>query len=230
VRHERSAVGGRRGTPTRRPPRRSPLVAHPRSATGNAGPGACNPWGDPGDQAHNDEAIRPAATRAALGAASGLRPEPLTRPPDTERQRDVSAGSVAETHSDMYQGTLARRFLAALRAAPRLSRPTDRHQTRTRSQPEPVEQLQDARTARRDSACGKNRAQPSGPRSGGPGYRLIASFTQRATERGTSCSIVSSALSRTLVVRRSRAARLGGAGFDAQHVDVDQARLVSVEL
>jgi hypothetical protein len=59
---------------------------------------------------------------------------------------------------------------------------------------------------------------------------FIASFTQRATERGTSCSIVSSALSRTLVVRRSRAARLGGARFDAQHVDVDQARLVSVEL
>jgi hypothetical protein len=37
-------------------------------------------------------------------------------------------------------------------------------------------------------------------------------------------------LSRTLVVRRSRVARLGGARFDAQHVDVDQARLVSVEL
>ena len=37
-------------------------------------------------------------------------------------------------------------------------------------------------------------------------------------------------LSRTLVLRRSGAARLGGARFDAQHVDVDQARLVSVEL
>jgi hypothetical protein len=34
----------------------------------------------------------------------------------------------------------------------------------------------------------------------------------------------------TLVVRRSRVARLGGARFDAQYVDVDQARLVSVEL
>ena len=32
-RHPARAVGGRRRTPTRRPPRRSPLVAHPRSAT-----------------------------------------------------------------------------------------------------------------------------------------------------------------------------------------------------
>ena len=34
--HPARAVGGRRGYPTRRPPRSSPLVAHPRSATGNA--------------------------------------------------------------------------------------------------------------------------------------------------------------------------------------------------
>ena len=71
---------------------------------------------------------------------------------------------------------------------------------------------------------------PLGRDQAGRAYRLIASFTQRATERGTSHSIASSALSRTLVLRRSRAARLGGARFDAQHVDVDQARLVSVEL
>ena len=37
------AVGGRRRTPTRRPPRRSPLVAHPRPATANAEPGPRNP-------------------------------------------------------------------------------------------------------------------------------------------------------------------------------------------
>src|SRR5215211_2847067 len=95
-------------------------------------------------------------------------------------------------------------------------------------QSESVEQLQDTHSGPRDSACG-NRAQPSGPRSGRPGYRLIASFTQRATERGTSHS-TARRLSRILVVRRSRAARLGGARFDAQYVDVDQAMLVSVEL
>jgi hypothetical protein len=37
-------------------------------------------------------------------------------------------------------------------------------------------------------------------------------------------------LSRRLVLRRSRAARLGGARFDAQHVDTDHASPVSVEL
>ena len=42
-RHPPPAVGGRRRTPTRRPPRRSPLVAHPRSATANAEPGPRNP-------------------------------------------------------------------------------------------------------------------------------------------------------------------------------------------
>jgi hypothetical protein len=40
----------------------------------------------------------------------------------------------AETRADRYQGTLCSALvLAALRAAPRLSRPTDRHQTRNRS-------------------------------------------------------------------------------------------------
>ena len=42
-RHPPPAVGGRRRTPTRRPPRRSPLVAHPRPATGNAEPRTRNP-------------------------------------------------------------------------------------------------------------------------------------------------------------------------------------------
>jgi hypothetical protein len=40
----------------------------------------------------------------------------------------------AETRADRYQGTLCSALvLAALRAAPRLSRPTDRHQTKNRS-------------------------------------------------------------------------------------------------
>jgi hypothetical protein len=105
-RHPPPTVGGRRRTPTRRSPRRSPLVAHPRPATGNTEPRPRNPPRDPRDQAHH-EAIPPAATRAALGAATGIRPEPLNRPPDAEPRRDVSAGSVAETHSDMDQGSLA---------------------------------------------------------------------------------------------------------------------------
>ena len=68
--------GGRRRTPARRPPRRSPLVAHPRSATGNAEPGACNPRGSPSDPAHDHDLTRQAAT-AALGDASRVRSEPL---------------------------------------------------------------------------------------------------------------------------------------------------------
>ena len=42
-RHPPPAVGGRRETPTRRSPRRSPLVANPRPATGNAEPRPRNP-------------------------------------------------------------------------------------------------------------------------------------------------------------------------------------------
>ena len=42
-RHPPPAVGGRRRTATRRPPRRSPLVAHPRPATANAEPRTRNP-------------------------------------------------------------------------------------------------------------------------------------------------------------------------------------------
>ena len=75
--HPARAVGGRRRTPTRRPPRRSPLVAHPRSATGNAEPGACNPRGSPSDPAHDHDLTRQAATAAALGAPSRVRAEPL---------------------------------------------------------------------------------------------------------------------------------------------------------
>jgi AAA domain len=70
--HPARAVGGRRGTPTRRPPRRSPLVAHPRSATGNAEPGACNPRGSPSDPAHDHDLTRP--TAAALGAPPAFTP------------------------------------------------------------------------------------------------------------------------------------------------------------
>ena len=71
------AVGGRRRTPTRRPPRSSPLVAHPRSATASAEPGPRNPQRRPSDQTHNHDVTPPAATQAALGTASRGRPEPL---------------------------------------------------------------------------------------------------------------------------------------------------------
>ena len=37
-----------------------------------------------------------------LAPPPGVRPEPLNRLPGAERRRDVSAGSVAETHSAMY--------------------------------------------------------------------------------------------------------------------------------
>ena len=84
------AVGGRRRTPTRRPPRRSPLVAHPRPATANAEPGTRNPRRSPSDQAHGHDLTRPAATRAALGAASRVRPEPLKpRHPNHQDAGDV---------------------------------------------------------------------------------------------------------------------------------------------
>ena len=51
-------------------------MAHPRSATGNAEPGACNPRGSPSDPAHDHDLTRQAAT-AALGDASRVRSEPL---------------------------------------------------------------------------------------------------------------------------------------------------------
>ena len=79
-RHPPRAVGGRRGTPTRRPPRRSPLVAHPRPATGNAEPRTRNPRGTPSDQAHDHDLTREAATAAALVGPSRVRAEPLKRP------------------------------------------------------------------------------------------------------------------------------------------------------
>ena len=47
-------------------------------SAGSTNAGTCNPQRRPSNQAHHDEAIRPAATRAALGAASGVRAE-LTR-------------------------------------------------------------------------------------------------------------------------------------------------------
>ena len=86
------------------------------------------------------------------------------------------------------------------------------------------------RTAPDTTSGAEHPAQPSGPRSGGPGlppHRFLHPEGDRARHITFHRQ---SALSRTLVLRRSRAARLGGARFDAQHVDVDQARLVSVEL
>jgi len=55
----------------------SPVVAHPRPATADAEPGPHNAQRRPKDQVDDYDITRPAATRAALGAASRVRPEPL---------------------------------------------------------------------------------------------------------------------------------------------------------
>ena len=55
----RRAAGRRRRTPTRRPPRRSPLVAHPRPATANA---------EPGPQVANPPRRRPPSRRHWTGS------------------------------------------------------------------------------------------------------------------------------------------------------------------
>ena len=89
-RHPPRAVGGRRRTATRRPSRRSPLVAHPRPATANAEPETHNANGCPSDQAHAHD-----GARAALEAASGVRPEPLTRPPDRSGNAGLSGPPTA---------------------------------------------------------------------------------------------------------------------------------------
>ena len=104
--HPARAVGGRRGTPTRRPPRRSPLVAHPRPATGNAEPGACNPRGSPSDPAHDHDLTRQAATAAALGAPSRVRAEPLKTSTHHNAGRSVSQDLLPNPSAD--QGRLLR--------------------------------------------------------------------------------------------------------------------------
>ena len=80
------------------------------------------PEADPGDQAHHDEAIPPAATRAALGAATGVPPEPLTRPP-TQNDGGMCFGGLLPKplKISIKKPSLpfAPRVLAALRAAPR---------------------------------------------------------------------------------------------------------------
>ena len=100
------AVGGRRRTPARRPPRRSPLVAHPRPATANTEPGTRHPRGAPSDQAHDHDITRPAATRPPLRAASRVRPEPL-KLHGYHDARDVFRWSVGEP-SDQYSCGAAR--------------------------------------------------------------------------------------------------------------------------
>jgi AAA domain len=92
------AVGGRRGTPTRRPPCGGPLVAHPRSAPADVEPGPRNPRRCPSDWADGDDATPPAATQAALGSATRVRPEPLKpRRPTHHDAEDVFRWFVAET-------------------------------------------------------------------------------------------------------------------------------------
>jgi hypothetical protein len=92
-RHPPPAVGGRRRTSTRRSPCRSPLVAHPRTATANAEAGIGDPQRCPSGQTHDRD-----GARAALAAAPGLRPEPL-KPPDTERRADAISGRPVFAHS-----------------------------------------------------------------------------------------------------------------------------------
>jgi hypothetical protein len=76
-RHPARAVGGRGRTSTRRPPRRSALVAHPRSATANAEQRPRHGQRCPSDETENHAGTRPAATQAALGPAARIRSEPL---------------------------------------------------------------------------------------------------------------------------------------------------------
>ena len=49
----------------------------------------CNPRRRPSDQAHDDEAIDKQPPRPRSAPPPGVRPEPLTRPPDAERRRNV---------------------------------------------------------------------------------------------------------------------------------------------
>jgi hypothetical protein len=78
-RHPACIVGGRRSAGTGRPPRGSALVAHSRSTTPTIRePGPSDNQHRPSDAAHAHEVRGAAATWAALGAASRLRPEPLT--------------------------------------------------------------------------------------------------------------------------------------------------------
>ena len=78
-RHPACIVGGRRSAATRRPPRGSALVAHSRSTTPTIRePGPSDNQHRPSEAAHAHVVRGAAATCAALGAASRLRPKPLT--------------------------------------------------------------------------------------------------------------------------------------------------------
>jgi hypothetical protein len=115
-RHPPPAVGGRRWTAPRRSSRRSPLVAHPRSATADT---TRNRQRCPSDPAHSR-----AGAHVAGEAASGVRPEPLTLPTQNDggifRQDPLPRLTL-----NIYQGTLCSALVfAALRAAPRPCRPT----------------------------------------------------------------------------------------------------------
>ena len=106
-RHPPRAVGGRRRTPTRRPPRRSPLVAHPRPATANAEPGTRNPQRRPSDQAHDHE---PHATSSHPCRARRRLPRSARAAETSTRityARDVFRWSVAEP-PDQYSSGAAR--------------------------------------------------------------------------------------------------------------------------
>ena len=99
------AVGGRRRTPTRRPPRRSPLVAHPRSATANAEPGPRNPQRRPSDQAHDHDVTdqrHPCRARRRLRRSARAAENVAA----SQRRRSVSQSLLPNSSTD--QGRLLR--------------------------------------------------------------------------------------------------------------------------
>jgi hypothetical protein len=104
-RHPARAVGGRRRTPTRRPPRRSALVAHPRSATPNTEHRPRRGQRRPSDEADNHAVTRPAATQAALGAAARVRSEPLK---DLDIQQRADGGDLPCQLRRVNQSALGR--------------------------------------------------------------------------------------------------------------------------
>jgi hypothetical protein len=103
--HPACAVGGRRGTPPRRPPRRSPLVAHPRSATGNADQEPATPAAVPATRRTTTTSHDRQPPLPRSGAPSRIRSEPLKRRRIT-MPATCFAGPVAEPSAD--QGRLVR--------------------------------------------------------------------------------------------------------------------------
>jgi hypothetical protein len=118
-RHPARAVGGRGRTSTRRPPRRSALVAHPRSATANAEQRPRHGQRCPSDETENHASTRPAATQAALGPAARIRSEPL-KTSLSQHRRCIGRGLLPRPPLESsIKGALRAAPAAGLRTAPR---------------------------------------------------------------------------------------------------------------